>query len=313
MLRTQLCSGLLVLCMAILVGSAPAAQAAERVVVAENFAATWCVYCPIAGQALSDLMDDYPEDFTFVQYHVDDAYDTSWGNSRANFYNVSGIPDTWFDGRLRVLGGVEYPTMYNRFQSQQNRPTDVSLQVWGEQVSGNTYNFTAEVGLDQGGTAKTVRVYMVQVLDVYPGPAQGEPKTYYRNCFMQAMSPLSVSLTPGETTEVSRQFTLSLGNGGLLTNAKVIAWAQVPASGAPAEIYQAAQTMYPFTPPTPPGDWDADGDVDLTDFSEVPDCLSGPGEYASRPCGDVFDLDFDFHVDLADVAKFMLEYTGSIR
>jgi hypothetical protein len=256
-------------------------------------------------------MDDYPELFTFVQYHVDDNYDTSWGNSRASFYHVSGIPDTYFDGTGRVSGGQGYSVMYNRFQSELDDPTDITLQVSGEHVSGNTYKFTANVGMQANGTARTVRVYMVQVLDEYPGPAQGEPKTYYRNCFMQAMSPVTISLSPGEVVDLERQFTLSLGNGGSIYETQIIAWVQTPASTGPAEIYQTATTYYPFTPPTPPGDWDADGDIDLLDYAEMPDCLSGPGEYATRVCGEVFDVDGDYHVDMVDIANFMRSFTGA--
>jgi len=59
------------------------------------------------------------------------------------------------------------------------------------------------------------------------------------------------------------------------------------------------------------GDFDGDGDVDLTDFAYLVDCLDGPmttptptPPTTAAECLSVFDFDVDADVDLADVGAF---------
>lgn len=66
-----------------------------------------------------------------------------------------------------------------------------------------------------------------------------------------------------------------------------------------------------------PGDFDADGDVDLTDLEYLLECLTGPGGSPAPPpplcasaCLDAFDSDADTDVDLWDVAGFQTVFTG---
>ena len=58
------------------------------------------------------------------------------------------------------------------------------------------------------------------------------------------------------------------------------------------------------------GDIDGDADVDLDDFGEFPDCLTGPGGGAPAPCH-VFDFDFDNDVDWTDFGAFQTLFKGS--
>ena len=61
-----------------------------------------------------------------------------------------------------------------------------------------------------------------------------------------------------------------------------------------------------------PGDFDGDGDVDLTDFAVFMPGLTGPS--ATYPeSGDAtleFDFDSDGNVDLADFADFQTRFGG---
>lgn len=58
-------------------------------------------------------------------------------------------------------------------------------------------------------------------------------------------------------------------------------------------------------------DFDADDDVDLTDWSAMADCLAGPGVDVNEDCS-IGDNDEDTDVDLADVAGFMNAFTGEV-
>lgn len=57
------------------------------------------------------------------------------------------------------------------------------------------------------------------------------------------------------------------------------------------------------------GDFDDDGDVDLTDFLTFENCFAGPGTSPPGGC-DAADLDFDGDVDLSDFAVFQRAFTG---
>lgn len=67
-----------------------------------------------------------------------------------------------------------------------------------------------------------------------------------------------------------------------------------------------------------PGDFDDDGDIDLFDYVQFVDCMSGPGAAPSptepvtpQGCLDVFDFDVDSDVDLGDYAAFEMLLPGT--
>ncbi|MCB9849201.1 MAG: exo-alpha-sialidase [Phycisphaerales bacterium] len=59
----------------------------------------------------------------------------------------------------------------------------------------------------------------------------------------------------------------------------------------------------------PGGDFDDDGDVDLSDYLGFAACFAGPIESAAGHCS-CFDLDVDGDVDLRDVAQFQQSFSG---
>ena len=58
-----------------------------------------------------------------------------------------------------------------------------------------------------------------------------------------------------------------------------------------------------------PGDYDADGDVDETDYSTFSLCMDGPGLTPDALCS-FFDFDNDQDVDTSDFATFSRYFTG---
>jgi len=280
---------------------------AERVVLCEEFTATWCSHCANAGQRFSQLMNNYPDVFAFVQIHHGDNYATAWGNQRANFYGLTGYPTDWFDGVISHIGEKPYSVYEAALLARLSIATDVTIDLTAVETAAQTYEFTANVCLQPGGTAKTLRIYMVQVLDFWP-----IPPAYSRNGFRQAAATQDVNLTPGNCVQVVRTFTFpTTPDWDSKENIKVIAWAQMPYSQAPAEVHQAAMLQYPFNPcgNQALGDANCDGTVDGFDIQPFVLALTDPNSWiAQYPNCDILcvcDANCDGTVDGFDIQYFV--------
>ena len=60
----------------------------------------------------------------------------------------------------------------------------------------------------------------------------------------------------------------------------------------------------------PPDDCNSDGWVNLTDYDDFEECVSGPGGGLPEPQCICFDLDTDVDIDLHDMARFQAEFVG---
>ncbi len=66
-----------------------------------------------------------------------------------------------------------------------------------------------------------------------------------------------------------------------------------------------------FIGPKEKGDYDDDGDIDLSDYVEFPACFSGPVGGLGTGCA-IFDFESDGNVDLYDFAEFQRTFTGDL-
>ena len=248
-------------------------------------------------------MDTYPDTFAFVQIHLGDSYATPWGNARGSFYGVPGYPTSWFDGTIERVGAHSYATYHSDYLNRYSRPTDVVLDLTGEQVSGQTFEITATLELAPGGNSKYVTVYIVQVLDRWP-----LPPSYSRNGFKQAAQEVTVLLQPGNTQEVVRTMTFDSDSWGNQDNIRIIAWAQVPGSPAPRAVYQAAIMNWPFPSPNLVGDMNCDGVLDGFDVDPFVMAMVDPAQYAIQfPDCDINngDINGDGDIDAFDIDPFV--------
>ena len=60
----------------------------------------------------------------------------------------------------------------------------------------------------------------------------------------------------------------------------------------------------------PPHDCNSDGLVNLVDYDDFENCLSGPDGGLPLPECNCFDLDGDRDIDLSDIARFQVEFMG---
>lgn len=225
-------------------GDGASVFAAERVVVCEDFTATWCTPCHTTGFNLGVLMDANPTSFAFIQCHIATSCpgcSVPWGLSRDPFYGgVTSIPSVWFDGLDNYVGAMSLADYTGYYNDRRAVPTDVTIDLTAAPISGLTYEINATVCIEAGGVAKSMRVHIIQVLDHYP-----TSEVWDRATVRQGLAYEDISLTPGDCTLVQREITLDATSWANQEHIRIIAFAQAIAGSAPAEIYQAA--ILPWT------------------------------------------------------------------
>jgi hypothetical protein len=243
---------------------------ADRCVLVEDFTATWCIpYCVYAGEALGQLQDEYPEELAVLQiYYYDPPYTIPWGTARFYSYpNHPNIPDVWFDGVLQKLGADPqvYWVYLDMFNARQAVPTDVTVEIGGQQLSGPTFTFQVRVCLQPDGVPRPVRVYLVRALDHFPPGG-----AHYRNCLREAAPTEDINLVPGQCQVVERTMTFESESWTHQADIRVLAWVQLPLDSGVREVFQAEMASWPFAP-LPPlyavGDMNCDGTVDFGDIN----------------------------------------------
>ncbi len=210
------------------------------------------------------MVDNYPESLALVEIHISCVDETPWGAARAEFYGVDDTPWVLLDGVTELIGDQgntddTYAWYEQALLARQALPTDVTIAQTVHLVGERTYRVGALVCLTPDGTARTLRVYLTQVLDGWGGETS-------RMEFMQAADTADVDLQPGDCELVLREFPLDSSSWDHLVDAKFVAWAQEPQpDGLPAdraEAFQAEVMHYPF-----PLDCNANGIDDSVDIA----------------------------------------------
>lgn len=294
------------------------ANAADRVVIAEEFTATWCQYCPPVGQALIQMMQDYPDTFIGIQIHDSDTYDTSWGDKRMTYYGVTGFPTVWYDGAISQVGSYgtksqNYTKMKQFYEDRIDEPTDTWVKLGIEDLGSDKYNVKVRVGIDEGGVSKKVRVQVIQVLANYPSG------NHYINCLVASAnaSGEDVEINAGEFQQLSYEMTLNLGKAGKkrpIEEAKYIVIVHKPETSGKtkkAVAYNAVQMAYPFSdfpPDFETGDVNCSGAIDFDDIDPFVMALSSHDDYVQNfPDCDYMlaDVDLSGSVDFNDIDPFI--------
>jgi hypothetical protein len=200
------------------------------------------------------LLNNYPETITLVQLRLGCSGATPWGNDRAAFYSATDTPWVFFDGVEDVFGlfgdhDAQYAQYEAAYLPRQAIQTDVTIDIAASPIPWDpgVYRVGARVCLETGGAAKTVRIYMVQVLDNWPA----DPP-WSRCGFKQAAMTEDITLSPGECQTVVREFTFDNDSWAQQNDIQILVWAQEPQDTSPpddrAEVFQAAIMNWPFPP-----------------------------------------------------------------
>jgi hypothetical protein len=254
---------------------------------------------------LHHLATDFPESFTFIQYHFDDWYalpaqgNEPWAVHRDDFYLFEQFPSTWFDGVLECRGcyyddDQQYNWYLHTYNLRRALPTDIWIQVGGESLGGQTYCITARVGMDPAGAARPVRVYLAHVLDNFPASSDHR----YRNCLRPPTVPtVDITLQPNTHQEISHDFTFDGTSWAHQTDIKIVVWVQAPEDYAPADVSNAYELRWPFAPLPPlydTGDLNCDGAINAFDIDPFVLALTDPAAYAATyPNCNILNADID--------------------
>jgi thiol-disulfide isomerase/thioredoxin len=275
---------------------AAGAHGAERVVLWENFSATWCGPCISAAPTIDAMLHNYGVDgngtLAMIDFHVSDPpWSYPWGEQRADFYFVTGIPTFAYDGVTRLVG---YPTpLEATFLSHQAIPTTVTMDMTVQETAPREFTVTVDVCNEPEAETFNLRFYAVFLEDHFPAGS-----VVSRNTFRYVAPTLpTIRLDPAECEQVVTVFDNVVAQISE-QNLKVVAWVQIPAANWPSQVHQAAIAAYPFAPPPPPCPWDClppgDGVVNVADFLAMLSEWGGPG-----------DCDFEDPLGVVNVADFL--------
>jgi len=185
-------------------------------VFAEEFTATWCVYCPSAAENLMLVYEDVPgepyydDNFFFVALitDVNDKADDRMGD----FPDVTGYPTVIFDGNdEKVSGGQSSTANYEQAidTTGQRDDTDISLSIEMEHLGDDKLDISIAMTWDEDGSFSNptfdgyVRAYIVEKVSRYNN-YDGDP---YHFGFLDYAFDQAVELEPNEKQTLSTIWT----------------------------------------------------------------------------------------------------------
>ncbi|PLX12983.1 MAG: hypothetical protein C0598_04775 [Marinilabiliales bacterium] len=144
--------------------SVNAQQVEREMVVLEIATGTWCYYCP--GSAMgADEMIENGHDVAIIEYHNGDDYTNAEGNYRNNYYNVSGIPTSRFDGVQIVNGGDHdnslYPQYLPRYNIRKAVMSSFTIDVVGTTAGFEDYFTEITIEKVAASNASNIKLHVV--------------------------------------------------------------------------------------------------------------------------------------------------------
>jgi plastocyanin len=188
---------------------------------------------------VEQIAEDYPDRFAPLTMHLNgDSWTIPWGQDRSDvFYRIAGLTPTFMVDALWNCPSSDYRYYV---EEQLTQPTDVTLELSANQVSGDTFDVNARVCLEGSGS-RPVRVFIAPTLDHHP-----ELQSYSTNVLMQEVSETDTTLSGGGCQDVTARIKFDLVSMANTSNIVIIAWAQMPVASAPTTVFQAGIMRWPF-------------------------------------------------------------------
>ncbi len=220
-------------------------MATQRVMVMEDFTATWCTYCPGAARGAEELKFRAFDSVVVIAYHSSssgDPFYTSTAATRASYYGISGYPTMRLDGMYSVVGGMHYGTMYftyrQYFESRKTVPSplDINLTVNYDSVSRNG-TLTIVVHNTSGSTVSgQLHTALIESHIYYPWQGMDSLQDVERTMLPNA-SGEAITVAPGDSVVKTRDFTIN--TNWVAKNCELVVFVQ---DNSTREIYQGAMT-----------------------------------------------------------------------
>ena len=251
------------------------------------------------------MLNNFPNTFVSVAIQTS-TYPTAWGSQRASFYGITGVPTAEFDGTLECRGAYtnvqqQYNWYYSAYLNRLAIPTDVTVDLETYKVASNRIKVKAQIGIEAGGVAKSMRVHFVLLLDHWPFGY-----SWTRDGVKNGQDKGVIALNAGQTTEITHEFTLDADCLAHPADVKVVVFAQEPLAAKPAQVYNTNFLHGPFG--FRKGDLNCDGNVDFGDINPFVLALTNPAAYAVQfPACDIMngDIDGNGFVDFGDINPFV--------
>lgn len=217
--------------------------AVQRVVLVENFTATWCPYCPSAYLGLANLKNQVRDSVTILAYHRSDAFTVPEVNVRYSYYSCTGVPTVLFDGVLRRVGGYsnQNQPMYYRdlYDSRQSVPAPIELTL--DRTSFNPFSGNGAVSVTINNVSTSIiegnlRCVMVGKETTYAWQNQSKLYDVVLGMFPNNANGELLSLNPGE--QLLRSYNYSIPTAWREMSCAIVAFLQ---NNTTKEVYNACE------------------------------------------------------------------------
>ena len=210
-------------------------------VVMELFTGTWCGYCPFAELGLHELHNEFPETFTAIAWHVDDAFSIPAMSARYSWYRVGGCPTAWFDGIINYNGGYQ-PSNYSRYlpiyQERMNTPSNFRINMELSNMKSTDYKVRASFEILEGFNTENLSAFVALTETGLPFTGLGDQVFVARSIWPNATVGHAIDFSGQSVVEMETIVTLK--DDYIFENCEVLVWLQ---NMLTREIYQGTSLM----------------------------------------------------------------------
>jgi thiol-disulfide isomerase/thioredoxin len=205
----------------------------RRILVAEEFTATWCTYCPAAATGLEDLDAVAGDSLIVLAYHSSNSGDPFYlaaSGTRATYYAMTGYPTVYFAGGDEIVGGASTGSMYNSYRTKYDylklRTSPLEMAMTFTAYDSTARNATVRIAVRNGsGATQSGRLlFAVTERNISYSWQTLSKLDFVVRSMLPDGSGESISIAAGDSLAVSR--VVSIGPSWAAANCRYIAFVQ---------------------------------------------------------------------------------------